>query len=677
MNTKALRTAQATLIAEVLAAAATAPTVHGPEGCKAAGMLPAPLVFTAAGCRFEVNGGREDLERFAAKVKRSHGFAPARARAIGRDGGTSFHVPAAAKMAAAESQYGHRGDDSLIMMEITRKAAIVARLRAGAVGSVDGYDYNARQRATDAQEIELIQREMVRRGLLDATDHDKVNADPVDESELITVQDNATAPMFADAPEAAPMPRARWNAAANTWQVAANDESAPPVPAAEIESTPPVPAPLAFIRITRAEGYTSGIAWPSGETRTFTGPAAWSAAHAALNQLCEDAPATGGYDKTDIHVEWVDGDVYAYRFDAQHASRSNRDTPDIARHILERLWFFQGNARPLHWTRAAYAGYIQQADFQENAAELLAMLTAHAFPLELTPPVLANDEPLPVPGRRCWYRGWGPGGADSGAGIVVAIGCDGDPEHHANVHFTIVLDHNGARQQFRLRDAFGDRQSVILGDAMASDIETSRADQHSAEIAAAEATDKATAQVRFIAEVDRLRAANPSLAPASDRNAVAVNIRRLFKAAGIRASVRTRRGGAYDVTMPADATDAQMDAAREICARFKSGHFDGMVDCYEYSRTPWNQAFGDAEYIFVQRDWSDAPAPTPTPEIESTPPVQADSSESTEELAHRRQICGTQVPATAQNSSTATAKRARARWNAAAGAWLPVLPVAA
>lgn len=40
--------------------------------------------------------------------------------------------------------------------------------------------------------------------------------------------------------------------------------------------------------------------------------------------------------------------------------------------------------------------------------------------------------------------------------------------------------------------------------------------------------------------------------------------------------------------------------------------------------------------------------------------------------AAQREICGTQVPEPGQNSPTPATQRTRSRWDAAAGAWVPV-----
>lgn len=43
----------------------------------------------------------------------------------------------------------------------------------------------------------------------------------------------------------------------------------------------------------------------------------------------------------------------------------------------------------------------------------------------------------------------------------------------------------------------------------------------------------------------------------------------------------------------------------EIAKRFEAGHFDGMTDCYEYNKSAWNKAFGNVDYVFLERDFSD------------------------------------------------------------------------
>lgn len=488
---------------------------------------------------------------------------------------------------------------------------------------------------------------------------------------------------------------------------AGTDDATVPVPA--IDSAAPVPAPLVVIRVCRAEGPIASDVWPAGETREFRGPAAWSAAHAALAALCHDAPETGGYDKCDVDVEWANGDTYGYRFDAEHPATpgGQGDTPDVAQHIAERLHFLEGAARPLHMTRAEYRHYIAQAGTQETAAALRAQLERCAFPIELTPPVPVNDEalPVPVPGRRCWYRGYGPGSEGCGSAIVVDVDRGNPPPNASDavlvrhVRVTVVTDRDGVRRSFSLADLFRERPALILGDTLASDIETTRADLRGAQVAADAASAKADSEQRHVDAVAKLKADHPQLAPASDRNSVGKNMRALLKAAGIRASVTKSTGSmcsSYRVYLPATATDAQLSEAKAIGARFEAGHFDGMTDCYEYRRSAWGDAFGSVRYVFVDRAWQAQADTTPPTDdageqvatvdaIEAAPPVPAadpapvasdrgddagatvtDMAAFRSRQAGQREICGTQVPAPAQNSRT------RARWDDSAGAWVPV-----
>src|SRR5699024_254785 len=43
----------------------------------------------------------------------------------------------------------------------------------------------------------------------------------------------------------------------------------------------------------------------------------------------------------------------------------------------------------------------------------------------------------------------------------------------------------------------------------------------------------------------------------------------------------------------------------DISRKYKSGHFNGMEDIYEYDNNPWGDVFGDCKYIFTRREYSD------------------------------------------------------------------------
>jgi len=108
-----------------------------------------------------------------------------------------------------------------------------------------------------------------------------------------------------------------------------------------------------------------------------------------------------------------------------------------------------------------------------------------------------------------------------------------------------------------------------------------------------------------------LAAAFPHLVPIGGKvdplNAAAKNIRIELKLAfpGIKFSVKSSRfsmGDSIDVSWTDGPNCAQVNA---IVCRYKAGSFDGMTDCYEYSRSAWTDAFGDTKYLHTSRTNSD------------------------------------------------------------------------
>lgn len=114
-------------------------------------------------------------------------------------------------------------------------------------------------------------------------------------------------------------------------------------------------------------------------------------------------------------------------------------------------------------------------------------------------------------------------------------------------------------------------------------------------------------------QVARLRTEHPQLvSPETVKGgsliAAAKNLRAQLRARwpGVKFSVRTDRyagGSSLDVRWTDGPTVDQVDA---IAKRYRAGSFDGMTDCYEFSRNAWNEAFGAAMYVFTQRDYSPA-----------------------------------------------------------------------
>ncbi len=108
-----------------------------------------------------------------------------------------------------------------------------------------------------------------------------------------------------------------------------------------------------------------------------------------------------------------------------------------------------------------------------------------------------------------------------------------------------------------------------------------------------------------------LQSANPWLVPVSSKNnsliAAAKNARIELKRAfpGVTFSVKTSRfsmGDDMRVTWVDGPTADQVDA---IIDRYAGGSFDGMTDSYNYTQDTWTDAFGEAKYVFSQRQNSD------------------------------------------------------------------------
>ena len=390
--------------------------------------------------------------------------------------------------------------------------------------------------------------------------------------------------------ESAPKIRARWNG--STWvQDSPPDDggNSPPnagMPTGEAGDGAGDDSPLESITIMRAEGLIDCPIWPAGETRTFH---SFESATKGLRDICgsmeKDRP---GYDKCDVTVQWRNGREYKYRFDA---TPDMRETPDVAQHIRDMIAFHCGAMRPSHMTREAYARFISDEHNRNWLQSLRDELDGCAFPL----PLPDDCEPAPYGelrhGLRCYYKGWGPGGADSSEAIVTHV--DERTDKYGYQYFNIITLDNPRVMQFLVSSLTGLRPSVILGDSYASDIETTRLVNAAKAADVQKAIKAADEKAQFSETVERLKAENPRLS--KDRS-VAQNIRASFKLAGIKASVRKDGHSCINITL-ADA--GNLGKAEEIAFRFKAGHFDGMQDCYEYRRTPFTEAFGDVEYIFI------------------------------------------------------------------------------
>src|SRR6476646_1457542 len=89
--------------------------------------------------------------------------------------------------------------------------------------------------------------------------------------------------------------------------------------------------------------------------------------------------------------------------------------------------------------------------------------------------------------------------------------------------------------------------------------------------------------------------------------AVAKNLRLHLRAKfpAVKFSVTSERGSGSSVriTWTDGPTCREIDHATVASS---AGSFDGMTDCYDYSRTTFNETFGAIKYIFPTREYTDA-----------------------------------------------------------------------
>lgn len=114
-------------------------------------------------------------------------------------------------------------------------------------------------------------------------------------------------------------------------------------------------------------------------------------------------------------------------------------------------------------------------------------------------------------------------------------------------------------------------------------------------------------QAAFKAEVERIKATYPKLIQGGDCVTAAKNIRTELKQAfpSVKFSVKTEKysgGNSVNIYWTDGPTDKQV---KEIVDKYQEGHFDGMIDCYEYSRSPWTDVFGGSRYVSTNRSFSD------------------------------------------------------------------------
>ncbi len=84
---------------------------------------------------------------------------------------------------------------------------------------------------------------------------------------------------------------------------------------------------------------------------------------------------------------------------------------------------------------------------------------------------------------------------------------------------------------------------------------------------------------------------------------VAVNLRAEFKKLWPKVKFTVRKDG-YD-TVRVGWTDGPTTAeVKAVTGKYESGYFDGMDDCYHYSKNAFGEVFGDCRYVFENRSHS-------------------------------------------------------------------------
>lgn len=98
-----------------------------------------------------------------------------------------------------------------------------------------------------------------------------------------------------------------------------------------------MPREIKTIKITRVEGPYE----LTGKEQTFSG---WEEATAWLKSQAHTFPTTGGYDKHDFTIEWVDGITYNGRLDCKASEMDDNDL-DIYEHVKQFVTFHAGLAK--------------------------------------------------------------------------------------------------------------------------------------------------------------------------------------------------------------------------------------------------------------------------------------------------------------------------------------------
>jgi len=90
----------------------------------------------------------------------------------------------------------------------------------------------------------------------------------------------------------------------------------------------------------------------------------------------------------------------------------------------------------------------------------------------------------------------------------------------------------------------------------------------------------------------------------SEHAQAAAGIRKIIKAAGLKAKVRSEiySGGSSVWASVVNPTKEEIESIEAATAKFQMGHFDGMTDMYEYSNS---QDCPQVKFVFIESDYTD------------------------------------------------------------------------
>lgn len=206
-----------------------------------------------------------------------------------------------------------------------------------------------------------------------------------------------------------------------------------------------------------------------------------------------------------------------------------------------------------------------------------------------------------------------------GAGIVYAIHGEQRPDTVQTFMGGAGVSGGSARVDVVFANGHQSRalpESIVRGiqwrilDEVASASEIAAALAHAVCVQAQKRAVEDEVKAVHVAEVARLQGAPEfaSLTQGDDRYSgklAASNIRTELRRAfpGVKFSVRKSSHGAVNVRWTDGPTATEV---QELVGKYKRGHFNGMEDIYEDERSAWCEVFGGAQYVFCDRDQSDA-----------------------------------------------------------------------